>query len=155
MTGNNNSGRRQVANEDKIRFWEARAAGITITEACKIAGIHYNTGQKWDSKRRRLQAELEVAQVEEKKAGYKANRGGSQLDQIRAELDSIAELPPVRTRETWLGRLRLFPQGVFGACAVAVAGRGRIQNRSIFGVGRERVSGSELSPRCRQINAVS
>ena len=95
MSGTANSGRRDVPNEDKIRFWEARAAGINIKEACRIAGIHYNTGQKWDAKRRRLQTELEVAKVEEKKADYKANRGGKQLDELRADLDQIAELPPV------------------------------------------------------------
>lgn len=95
MSGTPNSGRRDVPNEDKIRFWEARAAGISIKEACKIAGIHYNTGQKWDSKRRRLNAELAVAQMNERIADVKENRGGKKVAELRAELDTIAELPPV------------------------------------------------------------
>lgn len=95
MSGTLNSGRRDVPNEDKIRFWEARAAGISIKEACKIAGIHYNTGQKWDSKRRRLNAELAVAQMNERIADVKENRGGKKVAELRAELDTIAELPPV------------------------------------------------------------
>lgn len=95
MTGNQNSGRRFVPNEDKIRFWEARAAGISITEACKIAGIHYNTGQKWDAKRRKLEVELKAADFAEQTASHKANRSGKSLDKLRANLDEIAELPPV------------------------------------------------------------
>lgn len=95
MSGTLNSGRREVPSVDKIRFWEARAAGISIKEACKIAGIHYNTGQKWDAKRRRLNAELAVAQINEKVADVKASRGGRATAELRAELDTIAELPPV------------------------------------------------------------
>jgi len=95
MSGTLNSGRREVPSADKIRFWEARAAGISIKEACKIAGIHYNTGQKWDAKRRRLNAELAVAQLNEKVADVKANRSGKAVAELRAELDTIAELPPV------------------------------------------------------------
>ncbi len=95
MSGSLNSGRRDVPQDDKIRFWEARAAGISIKEACKIAGIHYNTGQKWDSKRRRLNAELAVAQMNERVAGVKASSGGNQTAKLRVELDNIAELPPV------------------------------------------------------------
>jgi predicted NACHT family NTPase len=95
MSGTLNSGRREVPKEDKTRFWEARAAGISIKESCKIAGIHYNTGQKWDSKIRRLNAELAVAQINEKVADVKASRGGQKVSELRSELDTIAELPPV------------------------------------------------------------
>lgn len=95
MAGTANSGRREVSNEDKIRFWEARAAGISIQESCRIAGIHYNTGQKWDSKRRKLQAEVELANHDEKVAGVKASRSGDKVAALRKELDTIAELPPV------------------------------------------------------------
>ena len=95
MTGNEYSGRRTVPAEDKVRFWAAINAGISIKEASKIAGIHYNSGQKWVAKQKKLQAELAAANFEEKKAGYKANRGGKQLDELRADLDQIAELPPV------------------------------------------------------------
>jgi hypothetical protein len=95
MTGNDRSGRRDVPAEDKIRFWEARSAGISIKEACKIAGIHYNTGQKWDAKRRRLAAEVQLARVDEKVAISKQHGGGKDRNELRVELDSIAELPPV------------------------------------------------------------
>jgi hypothetical protein len=95
MTGNENSGRRDVPAEDKVRFWEARAAGISIKEACKIAGIHYNTGQKWDAKRRKLEVEQKVADFAVKTAVYKANRGGKNLDELRSDLDQAADLPPV------------------------------------------------------------
>jgi len=95
MTGNENSGRRDVPTEDKVRFWEARAAGISIKEACKIAGIHYNTGQKWDAKRRKLEVEQKVADFAVKTAVYKVNRGAKQLEELRSDLDQAADLPPV------------------------------------------------------------
>jgi hypothetical protein len=95
MTGNENSGRRDVPAEDKVRFWEARAAGISIKEACKIAGIHYNTGQKWDAKRRKLEVEQKVADFAVKTAVYKTHRGGKNLDELRSDLDQAADLPPV------------------------------------------------------------
>jgi len=95
MSGTPNSGRRDVPTEDKIRFWEARAAGISIKEACKIAGIHYNTGQKWDAKRRKLEVDREAASFAEKKAIYKEKRSGRDLEALRSDLDQIAELPPV------------------------------------------------------------
>ena len=95
MTGSELSGRRDVPAEDKIRFWEARAAGISIKEACKIAGIHYNTGQRWDAKRRKLEVENKIADFQVKTAMYKDNRGGGNLEKLRAELDEAADLPPV------------------------------------------------------------
>ena len=95
MTGNERSGRRDVPTEDKVRFWEARAAGISIKEACKIAGIHYNTGQKWDAKRRKLEVEQKVADFAERTALYKDNRSGKSLEALRSDLDQAADLPPV------------------------------------------------------------
>ena len=95
MTGNEFSGRRDVPVEDKARFWAAVNAGINIKEACKIAGIHYNTGQKWVAKQKKLQASLAAAEFESKKANYKASRGGTQADDLRATIDANAELPPV------------------------------------------------------------
>jgi transposase-like protein len=92
MTGTKNSGRRTVPQEDKIRFWEARAAGISIKEACKIAGIHYNTGQKWDAKRRQLQTDNELAKFDVKKALVQSGRERAEL---RQSLDEAADLPPV------------------------------------------------------------
>ena len=45
------SGRRQVPPQDVARYWQARASGMSIKDAAKISGIHYNTAQKWDAKR--------------------------------------------------------------------------------------------------------
>ena len=89
MSGTKNSGRRNVPQEDKIRFWEARAAGISIKEACKIAGIHYNTGQKWDAKRRKLQTENELAQFDVKKA---VAQSGRERAELRQSLDGFERL---------------------------------------------------------------
>ena len=95
MTGNKNSGRKFITPEDKIRFWQARAAGINIKESCKIAGIHYNTGQEWDSKKRKTQADQAAANLEVKISGVKAHRNGDKVAELRATLDENAELPPV------------------------------------------------------------
>lgn len=92
MTGTKNSGRRTVSAEDKVRFWESRAAGISIKESCKIAGIHYNTGQKWDAKRRKIEADQAAADFAVKKTGANSGR---EREQVRQMLDEAAELPPV------------------------------------------------------------
>ena len=92
MSGTDRSGRRNVPAEDKARFWQARAAGISIKEACKIAGIHYNTGQKWDANRRKIEAEQQAADFAVKKAG--ANSGRERRE-LRAVIDEAGDLPPV------------------------------------------------------------
>jgi transposase len=55
------SGRRQVPPQDVARYWQARASGMSITEAAKIAGVHYNTAQKWDAKKKAAKAETKAA----------------------------------------------------------------------------------------------
>lgn len=92
MTGNEFSGRRDVPAEDKVRFWEARAAGISIKESCKIAGIHYNTGQKWDARRRKIEADQAAANFAVKKTSAQSGRERTALRQM---IDEAAELPPV------------------------------------------------------------
>ena len=92
MAGTDQSGRRNVPAEDKARFWQARAAGISIKESCKIAGIHYNTGQKWDAKRRKIEADQAAADLDVKKAG--ANSGRERRE-LRAVIDEAGDLPPV------------------------------------------------------------
>lgn len=92
MSGTDRSGRREIPAEDKARFWQARAAGITIKEACKIAGIHYNTGQKWDAKRRKIEVDQQAADLAIKKAG--ANSGAAKRE-LRAAIDEAGDLPPV------------------------------------------------------------
>ena len=92
MSGTDRSGRRNVPAEDKARFWQARAAGITIKEACKIAGIHYNTGQKWDAQRRKLEVETKAADFAVKHAETKSGR---QRQELRSMIDEAGDLPPV------------------------------------------------------------
>ena len=92
MAGTDRSGRRNVPLEDKTRFWQARAAGISIKEACKIAGIHYNTGQKWDAARRKIEAETAAADFAVKHAETKSGR---QRQELRSMLDEAGDLPPV------------------------------------------------------------
>ena len=86
------SGRRQVPPQDVARFWQARASGMSIKDAAKIAGVHYNTAQKWDAKKKAAKAELEIAQLEGKK--IRKNEGGVQADQWAKVMD-VSDLPPV------------------------------------------------------------
>jgi len=86
------SGRRQVPPQDVARYWQARASGMSITEAAKIAGVHYNTAQKWDAKKKAAKAELEIAKLEGKK--LRKNEGGVQNDAWQKVMD-VSDLPPV------------------------------------------------------------
>ena len=86
------SGRRQVPPQDVARFWQARASGMSIKDAAKIAGVHYNTAQKWDAKKKAAKAELEIAQLEGKTLRKK--EGGVQLDAWQKVMD-VSDLPPV------------------------------------------------------------
>ena len=96
MTGTKNSGRRGISADDKARFWASINAGLSITESCKIAGIHYNTGQNWVAKNKLVKANLEAAQVEAKIAGVKDNkRSGEAYRRLQSDLAEAAELPPV------------------------------------------------------------
>jgi hypothetical protein len=86
------SGRRQVPPQDVARYWQARASGMSIKESAKIAAVHYNTAQKWDTKRRVAQADLELARIDQGKTRKK--EGGVQADQWKQVMD-VADLPPV------------------------------------------------------------
>lgn len=86
------SGRRQVPPQDVARFWQARASGMSIKDAAKIAGVHYNTAQKWDAKKKAAKAELELAQLEGKKLRKK--EGGVQAEAWQKVMD-VSDLPPV------------------------------------------------------------
>ena len=74
------------------RFWQARASGMSIKDAAKIAGVHYNTAQKWDAKKKAAKAELEIAQLEGKTLRKK--EVGVQLDAWQKVMD-VSDLPPV------------------------------------------------------------
>jgi hypothetical protein len=86
------SGRRQVPPQDVARFWQARASGMSIKDAAKIAGVHYNTAQKWDAKKKQAKAELEIGKLEEGKTRSKV--GGVQADAWAKVMD-VSDLPPV------------------------------------------------------------
>ena len=86
------SGRRQVPPHDVARYWQARASGMSITESAKIAGVHYNTAQKWDAKKKAAKAELEIAKLEG--ARVRKGQGGVQNDAWQKVMD-VSDLPPV------------------------------------------------------------
>jgi len=86
------SGRRQVPPQDVARFWQARASGMSIKDAAKVAGVHYNTAQKWDAKKKAAKAELEIAQLEGKTLRKK--EGGVQAEAWQKVMD-VSDLPPV------------------------------------------------------------
>lgn len=65
---------------------------MSIKDAAKIAGVHYNTAQKWDAKKKAAKAELEIAQLEGRK--LRKNEGGVQNDAWAKVMD-VSDLPPV------------------------------------------------------------
>ncbi len=83
--------KRVVSEADKARFWQARASGMTLTEAARIAGIHVNTASKWEIRKKSAMAELAVARAEE--SASKRKDGGVQARAMRI-LDVASELPP-------------------------------------------------------------
>ena len=84
-------GKRTVPVEDVARFWQARAAGLSIREASKVAGINYNTGQRWDAQKRKAVAEVKAAEYDETK--LKAIDGHRAAAKIVQEVED--GLPPV------------------------------------------------------------
>ena len=92
--------KRRVPAEDKARFFAAIAAGSSIREASRIAGIHYNTGTNWMAKSKEAKAKLEVAKLETSKA--RSRGGGVQYEQYEQDLDDAVNLPPAIP----LGRLK-------------------------------------------------
>jgi hypothetical protein len=65
---------------------------MSIKDAAKIAGVHYNTAQKWDAKKKAAKAELEIAQLEGKTLRKK--EGGVQAEAWQKVMD-VSDLPPV------------------------------------------------------------
>jgi hypothetical protein len=65
---------------------------MSITESAKIAGVHYNTAQKWDAKKKAAKAELEIAKLEG--ARVRKGQGGVQNDAWAKVMD-VSDLPPV------------------------------------------------------------
>ena len=88
--------KRKVSHEDKAIFWAAYSSGKTITEACRVAGIHVNTGSKWVKKMREVEAEAKVAK--QAVAKHERNQGGRQRVEYDAILEAI-ELPTAKGYE--------------------------------------------------------
>lgn len=84
--------KRRVPPEDKARFFAAIAAGSTITEASRIAGVHINTGSNWLAKSKAAKAKLDAAVLEASRT--RARGGGVQYDKYEQDLDEAVNLPP-------------------------------------------------------------
>jgi hypothetical protein len=86
------SGRRQIPPQDVARYWQSRASGMSIKDASAIAGVHINTAAKWEAKKRKASAEIQLATVEVGQVRKK--QGGVQAEQWKHAMD-FADLPPV------------------------------------------------------------
>ena len=82
--------KRIVPVEDKAKFFAAIAAGQNIQQACRIAGIHYNTGGKWLKKAQAAEAERKAASARADKAVLSG--GGVQSRNYQALMEAI-DLP--------------------------------------------------------------
>jgi len=65
---------------------------MSMKDAAKVAGIHENTANKWEAKKRKARAEIALAEVEVGQVRKK--QGGVQADAWRHAMD-VADLPPV------------------------------------------------------------
>ena len=82
--------KRSVSPADKAKFFAAISAGKTIKDACSVAGIHINTGSKWLSKAKALQASHDLETLKGNKS--RAHSGGVQNDSYNAFMEAI-DLP--------------------------------------------------------------
>lgn len=85
--------KRVVPARDVALYWQSRAAGMSMAEASKIAGIHKNTASKWEKKKRVKSAELEVAKQDLK--SHEKKRSAWVRDQETLAMLEASELPPV------------------------------------------------------------
>jgi hypothetical protein len=67
--------KRAVSPADKAKFFASIAAGKNITESCRIAGVHINTGSRWLKRAKELEAKTKEAQH---KASHGYGAGGVQ-----------------------------------------------------------------------------
>ena len=87
-------GRRVVTPEDRALFWQAINSGADLREACRIAGIHYQTGLAWRSRARAAKAESDRARVEMGEA-HKKTKGKKVRDDLIRQTVEGENLPPV------------------------------------------------------------
>jgi hypothetical protein len=84
-------GIRKVPANDKARFWQAIHSGHTTLDACRIAGVHPNTGYNWIKKSKVAKANADVAAIELTK--HTRRQGGVQWE-AAMDLAEAADLPP-------------------------------------------------------------
>ena len=84
-------GIRKVPANDKARFWQAIHSGHTTQDACRIAGVHPNTGYNWIKKSKVAKANADVAAIELTK--HTRRQGGVQWE-AAMDLAEAGDLPP-------------------------------------------------------------
>jgi len=87
-------GRRTVPATDRALFWQALNSGAELKEACRISGVHYQTGLAWRARSKKAAAEMdqarnELGQSQKTKVGHKL-RAELQAQEVEGE-----NLPPV------------------------------------------------------------
>jgi hypothetical protein len=87
-------GRRIIPAEDRALFWQAINSGADLREACRIAGVHYQTGLAWRSRARMAAAQSEAARVEMGEA-HKKTKGKKVRDELIRQTVEGENLPPV------------------------------------------------------------
>jgi len=87
-------GRRIVSPEDRALFWQSLNSGADLREACRIAGVHYQTGLAWRARARAASAEAAQARVEMGEA-HKKTKGKKVRDELIKQTVEGENLPPV------------------------------------------------------------
>jgi len=87
-------GRRTIPAEDRALFWQSINSGADLREACRIAGVHYQTGLAWRSRARMAAAQSEAARVEMGEA-HKKTKGKKVRDELIRQTVEGENLPPV------------------------------------------------------------
>jgi len=87
-------GRRVVSAEDRALFWQSLNSGAELREACRIAGVHYQTGLAWRARARAAKAESDQARAELGDA-HKKIKGKKVRDDLIRQTVEGENLPPV------------------------------------------------------------
>ena len=82
--------KRIVSPADKAKFFAAIAAGKSITDASRMAGVHVNTGSKWLIRLRAAQANSKLADA--KVTSNDKSAGSRRTNTYNDFMDAI-ELP--------------------------------------------------------------
>jgi len=87
-------GRRVVSAEDRALFWQSLNSGADLREACRVAGVHYQTGLAWRARARAAKAESDQARAELGDA-HKKIKGKKVRDDLIRQTVEGENLPPV------------------------------------------------------------